>query len=58
MQKLKKENYYKTEKLFDKLSFNLAINSIIDRNNRGQIYVDNSEKPETDLIWNEMTEKC
>ena len=56
MQKLKKENYYKVKLLFDNLSFNLAISSMIDGNTQGQIYVDNSEKPETALIWNEMTE--
>jgi len=56
MQNLNKSSYKKVEKIFRKFSDNLAIKSIIDNNTRGQIYVDNIQKPETALIWNEITE--
>lgn len=56
MKKLPENRYNKVKNIFKKLSFNLAVRSIIDKNTRGQIYVDKTDEPETALIWNEMTE--
>lgn len=49
---LSKNEYHKIRSLIKgQEDINVTINSIIDKNNRGKIYVDNLDKPRVAIIW-------
>lgn len=52
MQQLSPSQYPTVRSLYARLQYNLAIDSIIACNTRGEIYVDQSAQPQLAVIWN------
>jgi hypothetical protein len=49
---LNENEYYKIKPLINgRVDMNVCLNAIVDGTNRGKIWVDNSDKPETAIVW-------
>ncbi|MGC9523649.1 MAG: hypothetical protein ACP5HG_17465, partial [Anaerolineae bacterium] len=51
---LQPTDYHLVRALFDDLTFNVEVPSILDGNTRGVVYVDDVQAPTTALIWDHL----
>jgi len=51
---LTQEQYNLVRSLFDALTFNIQVPSILDGNTRGAVFVDDTAQPRTALIWDRL----
>lgn len=56
MYKLKQGEYKIAKGIFKELNFNIVINSVINGNTPGEIYVDDIDDPKNALVWDMMGE--
>jgi RimJ/RimL family protein N-acetyltransferase len=53
---LRREEFRKIRSIFEELAYTLAIDSVIEGNRPGKIYVDDVESPKTALVWAKPSE--
>lgn len=56
MYKLTTDAFHKVEPVFNELAFNVVIQSVINGNTPGEIYVDDVDHPKTAILWDMMCE--